>query len=109
MIVLFVITIICTAINIGLLIIDRGYSSGYDKGLEDGIRMTNEVLEENTEQVRLPDYRLEVESARLYKTLMAQDGDIKITLADCAGDCFGASFGDCDSCPKDEAVDCSWR
>ena len=46
MIVLFVITIICTAINIGLLIIDRGYRSGYDKGLEDGIRMTNEVISE---------------------------------------------------------------
>lgn len=28
-----------------------GYDCGYDKGLEDGIRMTNEVLEENQRDV----------------------------------------------------------
>ena len=30
---------------------DAGVRSGYDKGLEDGIRMTNEVLEEDQRDV----------------------------------------------------------
>ena len=40
------ITIACTVCNIWLTVQERGYRSGYDKGLEDGIRMTNEVIEE---------------------------------------------------------------
>ena len=44
--ILLAITLICTAFNIYLTIKDKGYPAGYDKGLEDGIRMTNEVIEE---------------------------------------------------------------
>lgn len=47
--ILLVITLICTAFNIYLTIKERGYSSGYDKGLEDGIRLTNEVISEEPE------------------------------------------------------------
>lgn len=72
--ILLVITLLCTAFNIYLTFKDKGYSSGYDKGLEDGIWMTNEVI--------------------------IEDG------TDC-GRYFGASFNDCDACPKD--VDCSRR
>ena len=47
--ILLVITIACTIFNVWLTLKDR---QGYDKGLEDGIRMTNEVLEEDqTERV----------------------------------------------------------
>ena len=42
--ILLVITIACTIFNVWLTLKDR---QGYDKGLEDGIRMTNEVLEED--------------------------------------------------------------
>ena len=42
--ILLVITIACTIFNVWLTLKDR---EGYDKGLEDGIRMTNEVLEED--------------------------------------------------------------
>ena len=41
------ITLICTAFNIWLTVTSHGYGAGYDKGLEDGIRMTNEVIEED--------------------------------------------------------------
>lgn len=41
--ILLVITIACTIFNVWLTLKDR---QGYDKGLEDGIRMTNEALEE---------------------------------------------------------------
>ena len=43
--ILLVITLICTAFNIWLAVTFQG--SMYDKGLEDGIRMTNEVIEED--------------------------------------------------------------
>lgn len=47
--ILLVITVACTIFNVWLTLKDR---QGYDKGLEDGIRMTNEVLEEDqTERV----------------------------------------------------------
>lgn len=42
--ILLAITIACTIFNVWLTLKDR---QGYDKGLEDGIRMTNEVLEED--------------------------------------------------------------
>ena len=42
--ILLVITVACTIFNVWLTLKDR---QGYDKGLEDGIRMTNEVLEED--------------------------------------------------------------
>ena len=45
--ILLAITLICTAFNIYMTIKDKGYPAGYDKGLEDGIRMTNEVIEED--------------------------------------------------------------
>ena len=45
--ILLAITLICTAFNIYLTIKDKGYPAGYNKGLEDGIRMTNEVIEED--------------------------------------------------------------
>ena len=40
-------TLICTAFNIWLTFKDRDFRSGYDRGLEDGIRLTNEVIEED--------------------------------------------------------------
>lgn len=40
-------TLICTAFNIWLTFKDRDFRSGYDRGLEDGIRITNEVIEED--------------------------------------------------------------
>lgn len=42
--ILLVITIACTIFNVWLTLKDR---QGYDKGLEDGIRMTNEVIAEH--------------------------------------------------------------
>ena len=45
--ILLVITVICTIVNICITVQDRGYRAGYDQGLEDGIRMTNEVIEED--------------------------------------------------------------
>ena len=45
--ILLVITIACTIFNVCLTLKDR---QGYDKGLEDGIRMTNEVLSEEDEE-----------------------------------------------------------
>ena len=54
--VLLAITAVCTAINIWLALTDRGYSAGYDKGLEDGIRATNEAyLDEEDERQRFAD------------------------------------------------------
>ena len=47
--ILLVITIACTIFNVWLTLKDR---QGYDKGLEDGIRMTNEVLEEDQREVQ---------------------------------------------------------
>lgn len=47
--IILAITIACTIFNIWLTVQERGYRSGYDKGLEDGIRMTNEVLSENAD------------------------------------------------------------
>lgn len=44
--ILLAITLICTAFNIWLTVTSHGYGAGYNKGLEDGIRMTNEVIEE---------------------------------------------------------------
>lgn len=49
--ILLAITIVCTIFNIWLTVKDRDYRSGYDQGLEDGIRMTNEVLEEDQRDV----------------------------------------------------------
>ena len=45
--ILLVITLICTAFNIYLTMIEGGFKRGYDKGLEDGIRFTNAANEEN--------------------------------------------------------------
>ena len=45
--ILLVITIACTIFNVWLTLKDR---QDYDKGLEDGIRMTNEVLKEEGEE-----------------------------------------------------------
>ena len=47
--ILLAITIVCTIFNIWLTLKDR---EGYDKGLEDGIRMTNEVLEEDLTEMQ---------------------------------------------------------
>ena len=47
--ILLAITLICTAFNIWLTVTSHGYGAGYDKGLEDGIRMTNEVLSEDAD------------------------------------------------------------
>lgn len=47
--ILLAITIVCTIFNIWLTVKDRDFRSGYDKGLEDGIRLTNEVLMEEVE------------------------------------------------------------
>ena len=47
--ILLVITIACTIFNVWLTLKDR---QGYDKGLEDGIRMTNEVLLEDDRSVQ---------------------------------------------------------
>ena len=41
------ITLIFTAFNIWLTVTSHGYGAGYDKGLEDGIRMTNETASED--------------------------------------------------------------
>ena len=46
--ILLAITVACTIFNVWLTLKDR---QGYDKGLEDGIRMTNEVLEEDQRDV----------------------------------------------------------
>ena len=43
--IILAVTIACTLFNVWLTLKDR--DSGYDRGLEDGIRMTNEVLEED--------------------------------------------------------------
>ena len=48
--ILLAIMLICTAFNIYLTMIEGGYKRGYDKGLEDGIRLTNEVLSEEAEK-----------------------------------------------------------
>ena len=45
--ILLVITVACTIFNVWLTLKDR---QGYDEGLEDGIRMTNEVLSEEGEE-----------------------------------------------------------
>ena len=50
--ILLVITVACTIFNVWLTLKDR---QGYDKGLEDGIRMTNEVLEEDEENLTIYD------------------------------------------------------
>ena len=44
--ILLVITVACTIFNVWLTLSER---QGYDKGLEDGIRMTNEVLSEDAD------------------------------------------------------------
>lgn len=46
--ILLTITIACTLFNLWITLGER---QGYDKGLEDGIRMTNEVLEEDQRDV----------------------------------------------------------
>lgn len=55
--ILLVITVACTIFNLWLTLSDR---QGYDKGLEDGIRMTNEVLKEDKQDEpqteKLPPY-----------------------------------------------------
>ena len=56
--ILLAITIVCTIFNIWLTLKDR---EGYDKGLEDGIRMTNEVIEENREDEPRPELCRECE------------------------------------------------
>ena len=45
--ILLVITVACMIFNVWLTLKDR---QGYDKGLEDRIRMTNEVLKEEGEE-----------------------------------------------------------
>lgn len=45
--ILLAITIACTLFNLWITLEER---QGYDKGLEDGIRMTNEVLKEEGEE-----------------------------------------------------------
>lgn len=47
------ITLICTAFNIWLTVTPHGYGAGYDKGLEDGIRLTNEVLQEGRNDYKI--------------------------------------------------------
>ena len=47
--ILLAITIALTIFNGWLILKDR---EGYDKGLEDGIRMTNEVLEEDQRRIK---------------------------------------------------------
>ena len=47
-------TLICTAFNIWLTFKDRDFRSGYDRGLEDGIRLTNEVIEEDQQKTDCP-------------------------------------------------------
>lgn len=45
--IILAVTITCTIFNIWLTLKDRDF--GYDRGLEDGIRMTNEVLSEDAD------------------------------------------------------------
>ena len=52
--ILLALTLICTAFNIWLTFRDRDYRSGYDKGLEDGIRLTNEVIKEDQPETDCP-------------------------------------------------------
>ncbi len=48
--ILLAITLVYTAFNVYVMLSGKNYDSGYDKGLEDGIRMTNEVIiEDGTE------------------------------------------------------------
>lgn len=47
------ITLICTAFTIWLTVTPHGYGAGYDKGLEDGIRLTNEVLQEGRNDYKI--------------------------------------------------------
>ena len=52
--IILAITVALTIFNIWLTFKDRefrsGYSTGYDKGLEDGIRMANEVISEEADK-----------------------------------------------------------
>ena len=52
--ILLAITIVCTIFNIWLTVKDRDFRSGYDKGLEDGIRLTNEVIKEDQPETDCP-------------------------------------------------------
>ena len=51
--VLLVVTLICTAFNIWLAVTLHSCESDYNKGLEDGIRMTNEVIAEESEKTEV--------------------------------------------------------
>ena len=48
------ITVACTIFNIWLTFKDRDFRSGYDRGLEDGIRLTNEVIKEDQPETDCP-------------------------------------------------------
>jgi len=54
--IILAITVALTIFNIWLTFKNRefrsGYSTGYDKGLEDGIRMANEVIQEDDRSVQ---------------------------------------------------------
>lgn len=47
--ILLVITLVCAAFNVYVILSGKNYDAGYDKGLEDGIRMTNEVISEEAD------------------------------------------------------------
>ena len=49
--ILLAITIACTLFNLWITLGER---QGYDKGLEDGIRLTNEVIEEDQQKTDCP-------------------------------------------------------
>ena len=79
--IILVITIACTIFNVWLTMSER---QGYDKGLEDGIRMTNKVLEED-QQTDCPCYAAPPDKA---------------LIIDRCGYCMGASFNDCEECER---------
>ena len=49
--ILLAITLACTLFNLWITLGDR---HGYDKGLEDGIRLTNEVIKEDQPETDCP-------------------------------------------------------
>lgn len=77
--ILLVITLICTVFNIWLTVQERGYRSGYDKGLEDGIRMTNETASEDDRSYSWRHYEgmiyCEKCGAEFYDSIIDECGD----------------------------------
>lgn len=77
--ILLAITVICTIANICITVQDRGYRAGYDQGLEDGIRMTNETASEDDRSYSWRHYEgmiyCEKCGAEFYGSIMDECGD----------------------------------